>query len=62
MNGLEYGKSYDDEPLQRLIDDLVRNQLASDLRIEVLRKLGVSDIDSNVVDLYSSYAKKYIND
>ena len=56
-NHLEYGKSYSDEPLQKLINDLERNDFATELRVETLERLGVTDTDENVARYFSSYAK-----
>lgn len=56
-NGLEYNRPYGDVPLQRLMDDLKKNQLATELRRETLKKLGVADTDENVASYFSTYAK-----
>ncbi|MCR0204993.1 phage minor capsid protein [[Clostridium] innocuum] len=56
-NHLEYGKTYGDEPLQKLINDLERNDFATELRAETLKRLGVTDTDENVARYFSSYAK-----
>lgn len=56
-NHLEYGKPYGDMPLQKLIDDLEKNELATELRKETLKRLGVADTDENVARYFSSYAK-----
>lgn len=56
-NRLEYGKTYGDEPLQKLINDLERNDFATELRAETLKRLGVTDTDENVARYFSSYAK-----
>lgn len=56
-NHLEYGKPYGDMPLQKLIDDLEKNELATELRKETLKRLGVADTDENVAKYFSSYAK-----
>lgn len=56
-NHLEYGKSYSDEPLQKFINDLERNDFATELRAETLKRLGVTDTDENVARYFSSYAK-----
>lgn len=56
-NHLEYGKPYSDEPLQKLINDLERNDFATELRAETLERLGVTDTDENVARYFSSYAK-----
>lgn len=56
-NHLEYGKPYGDIPLQKLIDDLEKNELATELRKETLKRLGVADTDENVAKYFSSYAK-----
>lgn len=56
-NGLEYGKPYGDASLQRLIDDLKKNQLATVLRKETFEKLGIADTEQNIASYFSLYAK-----
>lgn len=56
-NHLEYGKPYSDEPLQKLINDLERNDFATELRAKTLERLGVTATDENVARYFSSYAK-----
>lgn len=56
-NGIEYSKPYGDASLQKLIDDLEKNDLATELRRDTMRKLGVADTDENVASYFSAYAK-----
>ena len=55
-NELEYGKPYGDVSLQKLINDLEENQLATELRSETLKRLGVEDSNDNVSGYFSEYA------
>lgn len=57
-NGLKYGIPYSDATLQKLIDDLEKNQFATELRRETFKKLGIADTDENVANYFSSYAKR----
>lgn len=55
-HGLQYGRAYSDEPLQKLIDDLSENKIAKEIRQEVFERLEVEDTPENVESYFSTYA------